>query len=593
MRLTAAARKVVKARDETIKKTRAGLRAAKSDAASKGRALKKAERKNRRLEGKLKNSRAENKKLKRKLRYHEGPSAPGVKNKADRKRDGEAKKKEREREAGGGKRRRPGAQKGHPANRRQYKVTRRVVIDEEDRACKKAGCDGKRRVTGYARKIMVDEKPRPDPDVIESQCPETECDKCGCRGITTCGTAVPIHMFRARDGDAEPDLRAAEAESAGKQASPAEAPEPAAGPAPGGAAEIDWARLNDIPDSPDKPFYIRHPKKGEFGPNVITRAIMNWAYRLTIRKNQASLRADGIVASVGAISQIITNVGDALGPVLVGNIERLQKAKILHVDKMSYRVNGRHWNLWVFYDPLSGNVVYWLTRDKDGDALDRVLGDWNGFVVCDGAPVFNRYNKKQRCWAHILRESHYIGACGPHRRRAGSGCPATTAPAAGMRQSRQAQGAAAQRDRGPGSRRSPLRIWRRRRRGEGAGRLPCLKTAISHLRTAPPPPSPPPPACAAVPPMQVRCAGALVRIQASALRGRNTGGRHDRGSATAGGAMEVGDPAFKPAPGRGLAGTAGGAMEVGSPAAPCPRLPPPKRAAVPAWPRSVAYPCPW
>ena len=418
MRLTAAARKVVKARDETIKKTRAGLRAAKSDAASKGRALKKAERKNRRLEGKLKNSRAENKKLKRKLRYHEGPSAPGVKNKADRKRDGEAKKKEREREAGGGKRRRPGAQKGHPANRRQYKVTRRVVIDEEDRACKKAGCDGKRRVTGYARKIMVDEKPRPDPDVIESQCPETECDKCGCRGITTCGTAVPIHMFRARAGDAEPDLRAAEAESAGKQASPAEAPEPAAGPAPGGAAEIDWARLNDIPDSPDKPFYIRHPKKGEFGPNVITRAIMNWAYRLTIRKNQASLRADGIVASVGAISQIITNVGDALGPVLVGNIERLQKAKILHVDKTSYRVNGRHWNLWVFYDPLSGNVVYWLTRDKDGDALDRVLGDWNGFVVCDGAPVFNRYNKKQRCWAHILRESHYIVRNNPGNERA-------------------------------------------------------------------------------------------------------------------------------------------------------------------------------
>ena len=418
MRLTAAARKVVKARDETIKKTRAGLRAAKSDAASKGRALKKAERKNRRLEGKLKNSRAENKKLKRKLRYHEGPSAPGVKHTADRKRDGEAKKKEREGEAGGGKRRRPGAQKGHPANRRQYKVTRRVVIDEEDRACKKAGCDGKRRVTGYARKIMVDEKPRPDPDVIESQCPETECDKCGCRGITTCGTAVPIHMFRARAGDAEPDLRAAEAESAGKQASPAEAPEPAAGPAPGGAAEIDWARLNDIPDSPDKPFYIRHPKKGEFGPNVITRAIMNWAYRLTIRKNQASLRADGIVASVGAISQIITNVGDALGPVLVGNIERLQKAKILHVDKTSYRVNGRHWNLWVFYDPLSGNVVYWLTRDKDGDALDRVLGDWNGFVVCDGAPVFNRYNKKQRCWAHILRESHYIVRNNPGNERA-------------------------------------------------------------------------------------------------------------------------------------------------------------------------------
>ena len=409
MRLSAAARLVVKKRDETIKGLRADLRKSKAHAAREARAKEKAERKNKRLEGVNRNLRAENKKMKRKLRYHEGPSAPGVKNRADRKRDGEAKKKERagEGEAGGGKRRRPGAQKGHPANRRRYKVTRRVVIDEgDDRACRDEGCDGEREITGYASKLMVEEKPRPDPDVVVSQCPQWKCNKCGCKGVTTCGKAVPIHMFRARKGDAEPDRRAAEAENAGKQAPPAEAPGPAAGPARGSAAEVNWARLNDIPDSPDEPFYIQNPQKGVHGPNVVGRTISNWYYRLPIRKNQASLRADGIDMSAGAVSEIITNAGAALEPVLLGNLERLLRAKMLHIDKTTYRVNGKRWNLWVFFDPQAKNVVYWLTRDKDGDALDRVLGDWDGIVICDGAPVFGRFSKLQRCWAHILRESH-------------------------------------------------------------------------------------------------------------------------------------------------------------------------------------------
>ena len=419
MRLSAAARLVVKKRDETIKALKADLREARAHAARETKAKEKAERKNKRLEGENRSIKAENKKMKRKLRYLAGPSAPGVKNKADRKRDGEAKKKEREEAGGeGGKKRRPGAQKGHPANMRQYKVTRRVVIDEgDDRACRDEGCDGEREVTGYASKLMVEEKPRPDPDVVESQCPEWKCNKCGCRGITTRGKAVPIHMFRTRKGDAEPDRRAAEAENAGKQAPPAEAPRPAAGPAQGGAAEINWARLNDIPDSPDEPFYIQNPQRGVHGPNVVTRAISNWFYRLPIRKNQASLRADGISMSVGTVSKIITNAGTALEPVLLGNIELLRRAKMLHIDKTTYHVNGKRWNLWVFFDPQAKNVVYWLTRDKDGDALDRVLGDWDGIVICDGAPVFGRYSRIQRCWAHILRECHYLRRNNPGNER--------------------------------------------------------------------------------------------------------------------------------------------------------------------------------
>lgn len=121
--------------------------------------------------------------------------------------------------------------------------------------------------------------------------------------------------------------------------------------------------------------------------------------------------------SIGAVSKIITNAGIALGPILNSGIGLLRGAKILHMDKTLYSVNGKRWSLWVFYDPQAKNAVYWLA-EKDGTVLDWVLGDWDGIAACDGAPVFSRYRKRQRCWAHILRESHYIRRSNPGGKRA-------------------------------------------------------------------------------------------------------------------------------------------------------------------------------
>lgn len=450
MRLTRAGQAVVNDCKAEIRALKAALKKSNSEKRDSDRANARKDRTIARQKVTIADLRSKLASASRKLRYHEGPSAPGAKNRADRKRDGKARKREADEAAAreGGEKRKPGAQPGHKAHRRVYRPTRRVVIDEgDDRACKDGECDGKRAITGYASRIMVERKPRPAPEVIETHCPKSECEKCGRKWTATSGTAVPLHKFAPQEGEPAPSAaggpgaaEGAGAGGAGQPPRPTDAAGPGAGeeaaarkqapsgrPAPAATAtaaayragkEADWSRVNDIPDDPDEPFYIVLARKGVSGPNLISDVVMNWGHRIPYEKSQAALKEGGAIVSIGAICNMVTNSGAALRPAEIGIRELLRHAKMLHIDKTMYRVNGKRWSLWVFYDPQNKNVAYHLTPKGDGAAIDEVLGDWAGIVICDGAQVFARYRKKRRCWAHILRESHYIQRNNPKNERA-------------------------------------------------------------------------------------------------------------------------------------------------------------------------------
>ena len=438
MRITKAGQAVVnrlkeenKGLKKEVRELKKALREKESSERSKDRTIEKLGGKTERQAKTIKDQRSLIAKLERRLRYHEGPSAPGVKNRADRKRDGEARKREEAAAAAreGTKKRRPGAQPGHTAHRREYKPTRRVVIDEgDDRACKDEECDGEREITGYKSRIVVERRPRPAPDVIEAHCPKSRCRKCGLKWTATRGTAVPLHMFVARKGDpapdaAEPGQAAAAPDAAdpgpsqgGIQAPPAPLAAPRAATHAG--MEVNWTRVNDIPDSRDEAFFMVLPRRGAYGPNEIADAVMNWFRRMPYRMIQGALEEGGTEMAIGTISNLVAKSGDALMPNMIGIVELLRRARKIHMDKTAYRVNGKRWSLWVFYDPDNKNAAYWMTQKGDRDAIEEVLGDWDGIVICDGARAFDKYRRKQRCWAHILRESHYIQRNNPENKRA-------------------------------------------------------------------------------------------------------------------------------------------------------------------------------
>ena len=144
-----------------------------------------------------------------------------------------------------------------------------------------------------------------------------------------------------------------------------------------------------------------------FGPNAKLGLVKNWFNRHSVRMSRESERDDGVEVSEGHTSNVVMEVGAALQPGLYALIALLACAKVIHIDRTSYNIDGASWGLWVFFDPLRNIAVYWLSPDGDNDVLSRILDAWNGIIVCDGARVFRKY-VIQRCWAHILNEAKYL-----------------------------------------------------------------------------------------------------------------------------------------------------------------------------------------
>ena len=389
--------------------------------------------------------------LKRELYRYAGPHVPGPKTRKkrneDRKRAKDAKEGGDVRKGagdgdGGQPRRRPGGQPGRRATRRRFVPDQRVVIEKPER-CRTNGCASRIRVEMYSAQTMYERPPPQRARTVESQCPHWQCYGCGDSGTATEGTAVPLHLFKAEKGDAEPERPAAapaapaapaDAGAAAGDGEPAAAAGGGGGGGQGGRLRQDdgdgddevvkairealggggdagdaGEPVNDFPDDANKRFRIRHPHTGVLGLNVKLAVLKNWFNRLSVRMNQESLKDDGVEISSGQTSSITTKTGLALQPGLAALIALLAGASVIHSDKTSHRVNGDFWGLWVFFDPLRKIAVYWLSPDGDNAVLEKILAAWNGIIVCDGAPVFQKY-RIQRCWAHILNEAKwYLG----------------------------------------------------------------------------------------------------------------------------------------------------------------------------------------
>ena len=101
------------------------------------------------------------------------------------------------------------------------------------------------------------------------------------------------------------------------------------------------------------------------------------------------------------------SAGKALSPALMMAIVALQAAKMPRIDKTAYWINGIMCSLWVSCDPQRNIAAYRVGRAGDTDVVERVLGAWNGIVICDGARVFKRFARIQRCRAHVLKKARY------------------------------------------------------------------------------------------------------------------------------------------------------------------------------------------
>ena len=153
------------------------------------------------------------------------------------------------------------------------------------------------------------------------------------------------------------------------------------------------------------------PESGNFGNNTLAQiSLMKFQDRLPYRKIQEALeRQYGLKITPASILDFTRRVSDKLEAAYNQIIFRVRVSRYVYVDETGLKVDGQNYWIWIFVAGTESLAV--IRKSRGGDVLEKVLGmDYGGIIICDGWKVYPKFTDNlQRCWAHLLRESDFIG----------------------------------------------------------------------------------------------------------------------------------------------------------------------------------------
>lgn len=123
--------------------------------------------------------------------------------------------------------------------------------------------------------------------------------------------------------------------------------------------------------------------------------MIQW-YLATVHRVQVS-----VGAIVAASHQVATRGAAAVDRIR----EQVRAGPVVHADETGWRQDGQNGYLWTFSTPTERYFEY---GGRDGAVVDRALGDaFAGVLVSDFYAAYDHVRcPHQRCWAHLLRDTH-------------------------------------------------------------------------------------------------------------------------------------------------------------------------------------------
>jgi AcrR family transcriptional regulator len=111
----------------------------------------------------------------------------------------------------------------------------------------------------------------------------------------------------------------------------------------------------------------------------------------------------GIKLATGTLNQCVHEAAHAVLPVEEQLIDEVNRAELLHGDETSWKEAGKSLWLWVF---TSTAVTFYLIGYRTREFLDNLLGEaFTGWLMSDGYQAYRAYQKRLRCWAHLVRKA--------------------------------------------------------------------------------------------------------------------------------------------------------------------------------------------
>lgn len=140
------------------------------------------------------------------------------------------------------------------------------------------------------------------------------------------------------------------------------------------------------------------------GPNLAAFiAHLKMEFRLPIRKVKDLLSYFGIFLSTGVIAQCYEESGAAISPLEKEIIDALLDESLVHADETMWLEKSKALWLWIF---TTTSVVYFCVGKRTKEQLQDVLqASFSGWLMTDGYGAYRHYEKRLRCWAHLLRKA--------------------------------------------------------------------------------------------------------------------------------------------------------------------------------------------
>ncbi len=109
--------------------------------------------------------------------------------------------------------------------------------------------------------------------------------------------------------------------------------------------------------------------------------------------------------STGTINQCIHESGRACEPLEEQLLQEIRSASLLYADETSWKQNGKLYWMWVF---ITARTVLLTISRRTKETVEKILGDFAGWLMSDGYNAYRDYLKRLRCWAHLERKAEGI-----------------------------------------------------------------------------------------------------------------------------------------------------------------------------------------
>ena len=119
--------------------------------------------------------------------------------------------------------------------------------------------------------------------------------------------------------------------------------------------------------------------------------------------------------SSGEITVIRHKAAELFGDQYDKIIQAIQEAEVIYADETGWKILGKNSQCWILMAPQKPATRYLIADTRGAGVLDEALGEnFKGIVVSDFYSAYDNVGSdQQKCWVHLLRETHLLAQGDP------------------------------------------------------------------------------------------------------------------------------------------------------------------------------------